>query len=68
MGNMLTKAPFTHSKISEFSMNPNLFCRIENMSKACKSLIVKYVRKVGNVIGLLKIYSCTTMTPIVVRL
>ena len=29
--NMMTKGSFRPSKISEFSMNPNSFCRIENI-------------------------------------
>ena len=49
-------------------MNPNPFCRIEIMLRLGKLLIISSVRKLENMLGLLKIYSRTTMTPIVVRL
>ena len=49
-------------------MNPNSFCRIEIMLRLSKLLIISSVYKLKNILGLLKIYSRTTMTPIVVRL
>ena len=65
---MLTKGSFTHSKISEFSITPNSFCRIENMKAFCKWLIIRSMCKMENVEDLRKIYSCTTITSIVVQL
>ena len=37
--NMMTKGSFRPSIISEFSMNPNSFCRIENILSFGKLLI-----------------------------
>ena len=40
---MMTKSAFRPSKNSEFSMNPNSFCRIENMLNFGKLLIISCV-------------------------
>ena len=41
--NMMTKGSFRPSKISEFSMNPNSFCRIENILDLDKLLVISCI-------------------------